>query len=473
MLSNKIQIDKKKAILFAYVSILSSLGLLIFLLSNTSESSSLKKLFDSSNLIQNKAIQNRISLGNRILVTADNSPDKQAAARAFASRDYVKAADLFNSSLQINRNDPEAWIYMNNATAAVRGDTITIAAIAPVGSNLNVSKEILRGVAQAQHEINQKGGVGGKLVQVTIANDENKPEIAKQIAEEFVKNKNILAVIGHNSSDASLAAAPIYQEGGLVAISPTSVARELSEIGNYIFRTTPNTRNIAETLAQYTVKSAHKTKIAICADSQDKASLSFKEEFMWSALAAGGQVTATACDFSNANFNATDIPSQAISDGADAILLAPSVNKINQAIDIIQSGENRLPVLGSHTMYTYETLQQGKTEANGSIYAVPATNRDRAFSENAKRFWGGEGSWRTATSYDATKVAIAGLKLGAERETLQKTISNPGFSFKGATGLIRFLPSGDRQGSAVLVKIQPGKNSGTGYDFVALQSSLK
>jgi branched-chain amino acid transport system substrate-binding protein len=469
MLSNKIQIDKKKAILFAYVSILSSLGLLIFFLSNTSESSSLKKLFDSSNLIQNKAIQNRISLGNRILVTADNSPDKQAAARAFASRDYAKAADLFNSSLQINRNDPEAWIYMNNATAAVRGDTIIIAAIAPVGSNLNVSKEILRGVAQAQHEINQKGGVSGKLVQVTIANDENQPEIAKQIAEEFVKNKKVLAVIGHNSSDASLAAAPIYQEGGLVAISPTSVARELSGIGDYIFRTTPNTRNIAETLAQYTVKSAHKTKIAICADSQDKASLSFKEEFMWSAIAAGGQVTATACDFSGADFNATDIPSQAISDGANAILLAPSVNKIDRAIDIVQAGQNRLPVLGSHTMYTFETLQQGKNQANGSIYAVPATNRDRAFIENAKRFWGGAGSWRTATSYDATEVAIAGLKLGAERETLQKTLSNPGFSFKGATGVIRFLPSGDRQGAAVLVRIQPGKNSGTGYDFVALR----
>ncbi|NJQ97654.1 MAG: ABC transporter substrate-binding protein [Hydrococcus sp. CSU_1_8] len=113
-----------------------------------------------------------------------------------------------------------------------------------MGSNLNVAKEILRGVAQAQHEINQKGGIGGKLVQVKIANDENSPEIAKQIAKELVRNKKIIAVIGHNSSDASLAAAPIYQEGELVAISPTSVARELSGIGNYIFRTTPSTRNM-------------------------------------------------------------------------------------------------------------------------------------------------------------------------------------------------------------------------------------
>ncbi|NJQ97653.1 MAG: hypothetical protein HC784_08455 [Hydrococcus sp. CSU_1_8] len=141
---------------------------------------------------------------------------------------------------------------------------------------------------------------------------------------------------------------------------------------------------------------------------------------MWSAIAAGGQITATACDFSGADFNATAIPSQAISDGAEAVLLAPSVNKINQAIDIIQAGQNRLPVLGSHTMYTYETLQQGKNKANGSIFAVPATNRDRAFIENTKRFWGGEGSWRTATSYDATEVAIAGLKLGAERRKFTK-----------------------------------------------------
>jgi branched-chain amino acid transport system substrate-binding protein len=482
MLGKKNPIDKKKLVLFAYLGILSSIGILILLFTSQGEQILSQAKAQQKNHSQgwldksDREIHKRISSGDRILIGADNSPDKQAASKAFADQDYQKASELFSDSLRLNRNDPETWIYLNNATAAVRGETVTIAAVVPIGRNLNVAKEILRGVAQAQNELNRKGGIDGKLIQIKIANDENDPEIAKKIATEFVKDKKVLAIIGHNASEATIAAAPIYQEGKVVVISPTSGAREISDLGSYIFRTTPSFRVTAETLAQYTVKSANKSKIAICADSTDKGSISFKEEFAWTAMAVGAQITATACDFSKADFNASEIPSQAISDGADALLVVPSVNKINQAIEIVQANKHRLAMFGNQSMYTYETLKQGQIDINGMVFAVawhPQVNQDRTFVTNTKKFWGGEGSWRTATAYDATSVAIAGLKAGQKRDTLQKTLSNPGFSFKGATGEIRFLSSGDRFGAGVLVKIQPGKNSGTGYDFAAIQPVKK
>lgn len=76
-----------------------------------------------------------------------------------------------------------------------------------------MAKEILRGVAQAQDEVNRSGGINGKLLQVAIANDDNEANQAQQIAKQFVQDTSILAVVGHNSSNASIAAAPIYQEG--------------------------------------------------------------------------------------------------------------------------------------------------------------------------------------------------------------------------------------------------------------------
>ena len=294
-------------------------------------------------------------------------------------------------------------------------------------------------------------------------------KIMKEKNAQAVKDSSILEVVGHNSSDASIAAAPVYQQGGLVMISPTSVARNLSGSGSYIFRTTPSTRIIADTLARYAVSSARKTKIAICADSKDQATQSFKEEFTSAIFENGGKVTYTVCDFSARNFNPSDIPSQAISDGADALLLAPSVDKINQATDVARANQGRLALLGNHTMFTFETLQQGQVDANGMVLAVvwhPTAIPGSSFAVNARKFWGGPGSWRTAMAYDATKAAIAGLKSGISREQLQKALSNSGFSVNGATGAIQFLPSGDRQGSAVLVKVQPGQTSGTGYDFV-------
>ena len=201
------------------------------------------------NSINSQPIQKRISLGNKVLVTADNNPDKQAGVQAFDEGNFAAAVDKFSSSLQLSRNDPEAWIYLSNAAAAKEGNVLKIAVSVPIGGNLNVAREILRGVAQAQYEVNQNGGVGGRRVQIEIANDDNDRASAQQIATDFVKDSSILAVVGHNSSEASIAAAPVYQQGGLVMISPTSVARSLSGIGDYIFRTTPSSRIIADRLA--------------------------------------------------------------------------------------------------------------------------------------------------------------------------------------------------------------------------------
>lgn len=465
------KLNKLIAIYFLVVGMI-GIGPLIYWLSNRSDradpsQSSFPRLFSfNSNY---KLIQRRISLANKILIRADNSPDKQSGVQAFAKGDFATAIDYFNSSLQMNRNDPEGWIYLSNAKAAQTGNTIKIAAIVPIGGNLNVSREILRGVAQAQYEVNNTGGIGGKLLQVEIANDDNNPAIATQIATALVKDASILAAIGHNSSDASIAAATIYQQGGLVMISPTSVARNLSGIGSYVFRTTPNTRFLASTLASYAVIDARKTNIAICADAKAEASKSFKEEFIAAVFEKGGKVTNTSCDFSAANFDPQEISSQAISDGADSLFLAPSVDKISQAVDVARANQGRLPLISSHTMYAFDTLQQGQADFNGMVLAVawhPEAIPGNSFALKAKKFWGGAGSWRTAMAYDATGAAIAGLKSGNSREQLQKALSNSGFAINGATGTVKFLPTGDRNASGTLVKIRPGKISGTGYDFV-------
>lgn len=413
------------------------------------------------------SLQNRTSLGDKILVAADTNPRKQAGVKAFAKGDFAKAATQFQSSLQAVRNDPEALIYLNNAKVP-QGNGIKIAVSVPIGSNLNVAREILRGVAQAQDEVNQRGGINGKLMQVEIANDDNEPVLAKQLATEFVKDKSILAVVGHNSSEASIAAAPEYQKGKLVMISPTSDAKNLSGIGSYVFRTIPSIRFQAETLSRYTIKNNRKN-IAVCVDSQAPSSQSLKEEFTSAILSLGGKVTQTNCDLSASNFNPPAIMSQAISQGADGLLLLPSVDRLNQALDVAQANQRRLFLLGSSVLYTIQTLQQGQAAVNGMVLAVawqPQAIPGNPFAENALKLWGGEVNWRSATAYDAAEAVIAGLKQSSTREGLQRALSSSGFSANGATGAVKFLPSGDRNGAAILVKIQPGQSSHTGFDFI-------
>jgi branched-chain amino acid transport system substrate-binding protein len=484
------QENKRSVVIFTYTAIFSLIIPSIFWLSSLDpdpdqalqppeEKIAASDLISPSNSVEPEAIEKldtakRMSIGEKILIAADQNPSKRAAVEAFAAGDYRDAITKYDAALKIQRNDPEAWIYQNNAKAIASHDFLQIAVSVPIGGNLNVAKEILRGVAQVQQEVNSQGGINGKLLQVAIANDDNDPLTAKQVAHHFSQDDQILGVVGHNSTEASMAAAPVYQQAGLVMISPTTVGSSLSDLGSYIFRTTPDTRSTADILARYTVESARKSKVAICFASGAKASQSFKEAFEWSIFQAGGKIVEINCDFSQANFNPGAVPGQAISSGADALLLAPSVYNVNQAISVMQENKNRLPLLGNQTMYSYETLEQGQIDANGMMLSVAwhfIPNADQVFTQEAESLWGGAVGWRTAMAYDAAKAIIVGLESSSKpsRQKLQATLGNPNFTFTGATGKIQFSPSGDRNLKGVLVKVASGNQSGTGYDFKTVE----
>ncbi|MGL6340289.1 MAG: ABC transporter substrate-binding protein [Waterburya sp.] len=487
MFNKKLKITQKNTIVFFYVLILCLLGPLIVVVNN-SEISLPEKIRDklepfisqsnkpNSDPVSSKSLVGRISTGDRILITADTNSSKQLALQAYASQDYQTAIEQLQISLKSKPNDPEALIYWNNSLANLKGNPLKIATSVPIGGNLDVSKEILRGVAQAQTRINRNGGINGRLVEVIIGNDDNDPGIGKQIAAEFVKDPEIMAVIGHNDSDVSVAAAPIYEQGKLVMITPTSSADNIAEIGNYIFRATPNARALAETLTNYTIDVARKEDIGICVDSQSAASKSFQKEFTWAIYNRGANIASAQCDFAAANFNPSEIPSKMISSGADALVLAPSVSNVNQAIQIAQANQGRLNLFGSQALNTYATLQQGQKEVNGMVLTVPwysqsnnKSNNNNTFILDAQKLWGGAVNWRTAMAYDATEAIIAALKTGTAREQISITLSNPLFTTDGAAKAIQFLPSGDRNMKGTLIRVQPGNKSGTGFDFVLVE----
>lgn len=353
----------------------------------------------------------RVSLGDKILITADATPAKQVGIKAFATGNFDRAIAEFQSSLNVYRNDPEALIYLNNAKAAKAGRMLRIAVSVPIGGNLNIAKEMLRGVAQVQDEVNRSNGINGSLLQIKIANDDNSPEIAaKQIAPQLVEDNLILAVVGHNASEVSIEAAPVYQKNGLVAISPTSSATQFSGMGSYTFRTVPSSRIDGNNLANYAIKKADKTKVAICTDSRSPYSESLKIEFTNAVLQEGGRISSISCDFANPTFNPNTTISNTIADGADGLLLLPSVERINQAIDLAKVNKGRLALFSGSTMYTFETLQLGQVDVNGMVLAVvwhPVTIPNNLFLDRAKRLWGGAVNWRTAMAYDATQAIVA------------------------------------------------------------------
>ncbi|MCY7384814.1 MAG: ABC transporter substrate-binding protein [Microcoleus sp. CAN_BIN18] len=414
-------------------------------------------------------IQQRLSGGKKLLIPEQATTTKQSAIQAIASGNYNAAISDLQASLKTNRNDPEALIYLNNARIGNQ-KSYTIAVAVPIGADINGALEILRGVAQSQNEINESGGINGTPLKVLIANDDNNPEIASQIASALATNSEILGVIGHFSSDATLAASKIYQQNQLVAISPISTSVQLSGIGSNIFRTVPSDRFAANALSRYMLTKLQKKKAAVFFNSASNYSKSLKSEFTTALYGDGGQVVSE-FDFAKGNFNAAESFKSAIAQGAEVIMLAANTATLDQALQVVQVNAKRLPLLAGDDVYTAKILQIGGAGAADMVLAVPwhiLADPQSNFPQTSKQLWNAEVSWRTALAYDAATALIIGLGRNPTRTGIQQALSASDFSATGASGPIRFLPSGDRNRAVQLVIIQPGNRTSYGYEFVPI-----
>lgn len=109
---------------------------------------------------------------------------------------------------------------------------------APLSGPLAAIGEQLRvGTQQAVDDLNAAGGVLGDRLTLVVEDDAGLPAQAVSVANKLVI-QNVSVVIGHLQSGTTLPAAKIYADEGIVTITPTATAPEVTDGGNpLMFRT--------------------------------------------------------------------------------------------------------------------------------------------------------------------------------------------------------------------------------------------
>ncbi|MCC5643086.1 ABC transporter substrate-binding protein [Nostoc sp. CHAB 5824] len=437
----------------------------------------LNPISTSSSLTNKPSLMN---LGTRILVKVQTYPEKIDGVKAFAEKDFSTAVNKFTDSLKNNPNDPETLIYLNNARIARdNSSAIKVAIVAPINFEPSLAEEILRGIAQAQNEVNNQGGINGKKLQILIASVDNREDSAR-LDNELVQDKSLVAAVGVRRN------AEIYNEKRLVLVLPVQLPNQAgnqykldnNSKNNYLFHINPLYENLVDTHSRYIARQAR--NVAICGDSRSSTSNSIPssnpiliEQYTQALKKYGSNIISTPCNLADKNFDPRAFVDKAIeTDNASGFLLMPSIRNIYFASKVAQEVKGRKPLFASEIMYSATTLQNGK-DLEGMVLPVywhRDANKDNPFAKNAFQLWNARVNQRTAGAYDALQAIIAGLKQDNSREGLQKVLSNPNFSTSGATGMIQFSPSGERQGEAMLVKIERCEScsTGTSYDFALL-----
>ncbi|MEM1394223.1 MAG: ABC transporter substrate-binding protein [Cyanobacteria bacterium P01_H01_bin.150] len=431
----------------------------------------------------NDALQdlgNDFSWGEKRLISDSYNEWKQKGIEAFKQKEYKLSIIYFEQSLQKNPNDPEVLIYLNNAVAMVPSQInklpnqaeanliscnitdskpLKIAAVAPSFRNTpnQINEEILRGVAQAQNETNLNCGIRNRLLQIVIVDDEDETPTSSEVAKTLVDKKDILAVVGHYSSSATLEAGKVYQKKEMVMVSPTSTAVRKSfdkdygmNLNQYVFRTPSNDEIAIKDSVHYMVNRLGKKKAAIAYASNSLYSRQFREELKNQLKLQNGEfIDLPECDlFKNADFaDCVDKAKEIV----NVLVLVPETNRsFNRMLKILdRNNDSNLTLLGGDSLYSKAVENKGESARN-LIVAVPWFQNNanqNPFERDAQKLWNIQVNWRTAMSYDATMVIAEGLRRmgnNPNRKGLQKELSAEDFSIIGAAGKVEF-ENGDRK----------------------------
>lgn len=105
------------------------------------------------------------------------------------------------------------------------------------GPNATFGAQLKMGVEQAAEDINAAGGINGQKIQVVVGDDVSDPKQGVSVANKFV-GEGVKMVVGHFNSGVSIPASEVYQESGILEISPASTNPKYTERGMWnTFRT--------------------------------------------------------------------------------------------------------------------------------------------------------------------------------------------------------------------------------------------
>jgi branched-chain amino acid transport system substrate-binding protein len=111
------------------------------------------------------------------------------------------------------------------------GNTIKIGLEAPLtGDYAEEGKGFQNALNLLVDQTNAAGGINGKKVQLVVEDDKGDPKEAALVADRMVSNK-VMAVIGGYNSGATEPASTIYNNAGILHITPSATATRLTTKG--------------------------------------------------------------------------------------------------------------------------------------------------------------------------------------------------------------------------------------------------
>ncbi|BCJ96272.1 amino acid-binding protein [Anaerocolumna cellulosilytica] len=351
-----------------------------------------------------------------------------------------------------------------NTNGSADSGKFLIGGLGPLtGEAASYGISVKQGAEIAVEEINKAGGVkvGDETLQLELkfADDEASGEVAMS-AYNSLMDSGIQALLGTVTSGAGLAIADKTNEDGILQITPSGSAADLTQYSN-AFRLCFTDPLQGETMAEYAVKTLGYKKIAVIYNNADEYSTGVKEAFTAKVKELGGEVVAEEAFVTNA----VDFTTQLTTiKGTDAEIIFVPAYYQDAAYITTQAAELgiTLPFIGSDGWDGVLANIVDPAALEGAVFLSPflATDENPAvqsFVTTYNEKYKATPDQFAADGYDTVYVIKAALeKAGSTKsEDLIKAMTE--IEVKGLTGDVTFTEDGEPNKGAKFVEIKNGE----------------
>ena len=338
---------------------------------------------------------------------------------------------------------------------------IRIAVTAPLTGTLAVYGESIRNGAQmAADRANAEGGIDGRMIEIVARDDRADPNEAVSIANAIVADSDILAVVGNFNSSLTLASSPIYNNSGIVQISPGSSSPLVSDTGEYTFRVI--TTDAVQGLYMATrARDLGLRRLAVIHEQTDFG-IGLLNVFNEVSGDLGLEIVAVEAYTSGLTTDFSTILTLVRQAEPDAIVIG---GFYNEAVLIVQQSARLgldVEFLGVDALFSESLISFGGQDVEGFRlmgFFLPGGDNHRAteFAQQYEELHGIRPDTYAAYSYDAMNLIIRALRAnGATREAvrpyLESVVDHP-----GVTGYINFDERGDVLNTPTPIIIRDGR----------------
>ena len=342
------------------------------------------------------------------------------------------------------------------ALAGCRGRAASDVAIGTAGPfSQNYGLMSRRGAELAVKQANAAGGVRGQRIRLVPQDDSASGAVAIRVAESFVADPSIVAVVGHVNSGAMVMASRVY-DGRLAAIATAASSTELTGISRWVFRTITSDSANAIELARFASASGfRRAAILYETDAYGRGLASLLRKHFAGEIVSVDPIAADTEDLEPfVAFYKSRRPDIVIVAGTEVSGLRLLREARRQGL--------RTQFMGSDG---WLGVVADPAAAEGAIVGAPFTPADprpevRAFVEAFRKEYQREPDGNAALAYDAAQLVLRAIaERGADREAVRDWLAGltDSTAHKGVTGSVRFHLSGDRLGSGfVMTRVRGG-----------------